>query len=428
MSSRHSRRGLAAKSSEAGRAGVGAAACLRPEERPETPHKVKKFRRTYFAEPGKRVVHPGMIDDALPVPEGKSFGCSTKSSEHISDVFAAAGSAALTPAELLASRRGAAADDGIGRSKRHTDVPIDEHAVFGARSRVSESAKHLLYPSAGPAALSGVEDEDTLARYKRTHGRYDPGEQKKHGYDWSKTGADPVHTRFGSRGVVDELGARGCLAPETDPAIHKTRLVSLQQEAFRAMTGDELGRSKKRSAAAMDPDRVFGASRRAARGGEPEWGAADCIAGGYTAEEQEPDEDLGHAVSAGFRNVAKETRSFGVPTVRLDIKPPAKRSIADDKNFGDDADAASLLCPSRFAGMGIDDADFVLERSPDFIRDVFVSIGYDLSDDAVFDKLWHRAATAYDLNGDGIVSVEEFRRALEEYQEAIEDGVRLDWW
>ncbi len=39
-----------------------------------------------------------------------------------------------------------------------------------------------------------------------------------------------------------------------------------------------------------------------------------------------------------------------------------------------------------------------------------------------------QAATHYDLNENGIVSVEEFRLALNEYTDSVAEGVRPDWF
>lgn len=71
--------------------------------------------------------------------------------------------------------------------------------------------------------------------------------------------------------------------------------------------------------------------------------------------------------------------------------------------------------------------DFVEARSADEIRDIFASCGYTL-DDAEFRAVYKRAATHYDLNRNGIVSVEEFRLALNEYSDAIDDGEVPGWF
>lgn len=58
---------------------------------------------------------------------------------------------------------------------------------------------------------------------------------------------------------------------------------------------------------------------------------------------------------------------------------------------------------------------------------MFVKIGHELSDHE-FANIWERAAHAYDLNADGIVSVEEFRLALNEFLDAQDEGGLPEWW
>lgn len=99
-----------------------------------------------------------------------------------------------------------------------------------------------------------------------------------------------------------------------------------------------------------EPTEAFGASITPA----DEWTAADCIRGNYSVEDQMPDADLGKSVSKGYRNFTTDPhRVFGVPTIRNDIPAKAKASVADHQNYGNDADAASLLHPSRFAPIGV---------------------------------------------------------------------------
>ena len=57
-----------------------------------------------------------------------------------------------------------------------------------------------------------------------------------------------------------------------------------------------------------------------------EFTAEDCIVGGYSIEEQLPDQDLGRSVRPGFRNFTKDpNRVFGLPSIRRDI--PSKHTV-----------------------------------------------------------------------------------------------------
>ena len=39
--------------------------CLKFEQPPTTPHEVKKYRKSFYGEPGTRVIHPGTVDDVI---------------------------------------------------------------------------------------------------------------------------------------------------------------------------------------------------------------------------------------------------------------------------------------------------------------------------------------------------------------------------
>ena len=62
--------------------------------------------------------------------------------------------------------------------------------------------------------------------------------------------------------------------------------------------------------------------------------------------------DLSQSHTPGFRNTTNEVRPFGVPTVRSDIPKYARKSIADNQNYGDDVNAQFLLYPGEFTSIG----------------------------------------------------------------------------
>ena len=67
-----------------------------------------------------------------------------------------------------------------------------------------------------------------------------------------------------------------------------------------------------------------------------EWDAGKCLRGEATEYEVRPDDNLGKSVKHGFRNIVNEgdqNRVFGVPTIRYDIKKPARQSVADSNVF-----------------------------------------------------------------------------------------------
>jgi len=47
----------------------------------------------------------------------------------------------------------------------------------------SENAKEVLYPAKVNTWMN-IDDDPAKELYKKTHGNYDPGEQKKRDYQW----------------------------------------------------------------------------------------------------------------------------------------------------------------------------------------------------------------------------------------------------
>jgi len=101
----------------------------------------------------------------------------------------------------------------------------------------------------------------------------------------------------------------------------------------------------------------------------------------------------------------------------MTLKIQGKKSISDNQNYGDDVNAQYLLYPPQFAAQGVEDEEFVQPRSRREIREIFEKIGHSFSDNE-FDRIWESAACNCDLNADGIVSVQEFRSALNDYLDA----------
>lgn len=138
------------------------------------------------------------------------------------------------------------------------------------------------------------------------------------------------------------------------------------------------------------------------------------MVGDYTLEEQLPDADLGRATHKGFRNEVRDpSLVFGKPTAGYRTQR--------------DPTAYECLCPAPFEVRGVTDEDFLLVRGQAEVRDVFACAGLVIPDD-IFFPCWWRAAHHYDFNGDGQVSVEEFRRAFNEWDDAAAEGEVPEWW
>lgn len=400
------------------------AECLTGDTRPPTPPELRKFRKSAF-KPGERVIHRGQADDLhrqmeqrsrLPASQ-QAFGSAAKESTHVSDVFAHG------PQDEVSAIKSSHAESKfrltnvpIGKP-RPTGVPLPEEVTsgnftFGIKANTSEPAKELLFPQD-----NGEELHPEV--YIKSHGSYKPGAQTKRNYDWSQTGINPHEHTFGKTEVLAGESAADCIA---QPKRNTMRVVSKAQVDYMTAKVRTIGKPTSYGNH-TDPDRTFG-QRSDAKIAPGEWNAADCIRGDYGMDD---DPKLGKSTRKGMRNVTTETRAFGCPTIRDDVVPPKNRSVSDSQNYGTDANAADLLFPSQFSAIGVHDEDFTKQRPPSTIRKIFANIGQKYTDDE-FVRVWWRAATAGDINGDGIVSVTEFSRAADEYADALKAGARPSWW
>lgn len=98
--------------------------------------------------------------------------------------------------------RGHVLPEGLG-----TQVPFPGGAVFDARQHDREGeVKALLFPK----DLNYQESKEMHEQYIRTHGRYDPGEQRTRGYDWDGIGLNPAETVFGKKAATDPRAFPSC--------------------------------------------------------------------------------------------------------------------------------------------------------------------------------------------------------------------------
>jgi hypothetical protein len=282
----------------------------------------------------------------------------------------------------------------------------------GAVAADGLATKACIFPIPPPAEEAKKEAE----LYSKSHGSYPPGVRKNCPIVWESTGIDPNAYAFGkktgrmpsgailsseknkpisvTKGTADSADA--LLNPAHDTSVATSRVVPKSVDDFRVTAGDRIGQV--RGAGAKDFSAhppVYGRPSKSKKDAG-DWTTADCIRGDYTAEEQQPDTDLGRSVRAIKRpgvavtaaSVPDPSRRFGVPSIRLDVPARHNQSVANTTDFGDGASAAMLLSPSPYAEHGVDDADFVVPRGRGELRDIFERIGHSFSD-ADFDAL-HR--------------------------------------
>ena len=391
--------------------------CLHFPERPLTPTSVAKYRKSYFAEPGRRIVHSGGIDDLKNIDYMKKFGENITISDHVSDIQSTnlpSSHAIITKSKkeaIYASVKHEPLGKGFSRGHVLPQVCHDATFAFGKNGEDTVTggynAKDMMYP------LASYDEDAFKELYRKSHGACAPGEQKDRRYNWRNTGINPTQHRFG---VTDNTaGTTGGVAQCLQPPRRNVNIVSKQMEDMKD-TFDTLGKSRHLGNANCDVNYIFGKNKSCKKNAknQEEPSAQACIQGSYTLDEQAPDSDLGKSVNAGWRNVTLESRPFGVPSIRADITPPDRRSVADNQNYGDDVDAQFLLYPDPFAANGIEDEEFAAPRQHDAIRSLFARIGHVLPDH-IFTQLWENAATSTAYTPFGSVSIEEFRTALNVY-------------
>jgi len=291
-------------------------------------------------------------------------------------------------------------------------------APFGIKPKVKEeTVKELLFPRITESPSSGAE------LYKKSHGSYDVGEQKTRSY---AVPFDLKQKVYGRKG--DAIAFNG-VSKNIEDVLHSSEgdeghaIVFKNAEDHRQL-GDLLGKTRNLglNSSSLPENTVFG------RPSVPHhmvdnWGAAETIRGNYADHDGATDRDLGCGVMPGFRNIAVENRSFGVPSIRTDLpsKPLGRRSMADPQNYGDDPAVKDLVNPPDFADMSIDASYFYKPLSRDRILRLFENIGYSLPND-VSSRIFEVACRGRD-----VCSVNDFKAVLNEYIYACENNAGQEW-
>ncbi len=349
---------------------------------------------------GGRAPHPGYRLDPRKdhLVHGDVF---TGEAVHSSDIM----NTSLTPmAELINAKAEAAVyvsvkQRPLGRhAPGHQTLPastLRPGHMFGAKTiSASGGAKDVVFPPPGDSS-----DPDKERIYEKSHRSFAPGVQRRDRVEWDMTGIDPNSYKFGKACVSLESNVVGkVLNPslDTDPAARAaaadvTRIIPKITADYRSASGYTLG--KTRGAELTDKSRhpaVYG--KRAGRTEAGEWGTADCMRGDFTREDQQPDADLGKAVTLGYRNAgfSDAGRRFGLPSIRTDV-PERTLSIATTMDFGNGPTSEALLFPSPYADQGVEESDFLAPRPPASLRALFAAIGYPMSD-AEFAALYDRVS------------------------------------
>ncbi len=358
---------------------------------------MKKYRQS-FHELGKTTTHYGLANDRQ--PPKMVYGRETDKSEAASDLVNPPMTSPLTEyfntknEGIYASRYKEPLGKTINRSHKLPEFVNDESFKFGVKAPVDVSAKELIFPQGD---IYHVDDE-AHKLYVQTHKSYNPGEQMKR----YKEGIpmDPTEHRFGKFENKELDGVKKSLHPSvTDKQSgfnNEPAIVNKIQQEYLQFHRDPLGKSRHHVLTnndlperVLDPNHVFGTQSKP----DP-WGASECIKGNYTAEQQQPDADLGKTVHT-FRTTVPPTepdRTFGCPTIRYDIKAPRNRSISDNNNYGNEPNAHATMYPSKYSRVTEDDFDTLVPRQN--IKDVIMSSGC-LDSEEEFDHIYDYALTEF---------------------------------
>lgn len=402
--------------------------CMSFEERPRTPEDIRKFRRSANLEPGKRFQNPKTATDIQTLQlEQKTFGITSKSSEaNACDLLKQ-----VQPSGIVGKLNFIKAENVYYTTKREPlgkvftrqhQLPqkFIEGAPFGqSPSTKEDTAKVLIFPRLTESQIYAEE------MYKKSHGTYGVGEQKRRNYDWK---TDPSTTTFGVKGkdiAFNGVSKNIANVLQTSKEEIGPFVVAKNVENFKDL-GDVLGKPRNLGIGAdsIPEGTVFG--RPSVSPHELNtWGAAETIAGEYGADRDDGAtvNDLGRSITPGFRNITLATRAFGVPSIRSDLPmlPANKRSMADPMNYGDDLPARALIAPADFSNLSIQPSDFHKPIAQEKILHIFAAIGHDLPPDV--------GAFIYDVagGGQGGCSVHQFRVVMNDYLYADETGCGDDW-
>jgi len=291
---------------------------------------------------------------------------------------------------------------------------LEEFKGFGCPSARNEyTAKESIFPR-------GVQSETDKARglYKKTHGSFAPGEMYTREYEWPKVVKENPHFRFGSADMVDTSnrgdGAKTALTMDASDVPHGVPLTQIGKdtaEQYRIVASHRLGKAHNllQTIERLPPGHTHGC-----KSGTDQIHAGALMRGFYTDDEQLPDRDLAKCTVPGRRNFVTQT-PFGVPTVRSDkVAPhPQKRSVANATNYGDDADAMSLIFPGKFQFQGIHDEDFQTIRSKEELESILSSAGYGLTAEN-YNRVFSAAVNLHGGDTDG-ASLEALMMAYSDF-------------
>lgn len=378
---------------------------------PLTPVKERRFRRSNI--PGEIHVHHSLKDQRLP---GEDFrygmrnirGATTEQTMKAGQRFGIDEYKQSVAERVYESNK----REPLGKPyiRGHELKMLPEG--FGNASGVPVDSKKVVFPVEQPR-----DTEEHRAQYRRSHNHYDPGERVDRQYNWPQETGDR-YFKFGVEAAKGKEGEGMRLALsshlEDDGHYKRTKMVPKVCEDYRDVVQPKCAKKihyvQGKTGPPLPVSHAYGVKSITS-----DCTARSCILGYYSLPEQLPDEDLGRCQKPGRRNLTTEARPFGVPSVRVDIPPPAVRSCADMTNYGDECGAAALLNPQRFDDRGVPDREFLLRRPKEELRSLVDAGGYSLNEASMdFDDLYDQASALFDDDLD-LVSLDAFLYVYSQY-------------
>jgi hypothetical protein len=369
---------------------------------PPTPANERRYRKISHG-PGEIHVHYGLKDQHLP---GEDFrygirgvkGSSTEAAMKAGQRFGVAEYQNSVAERVYESNK----REPLGKPyiRGHNIRMLPEG--FGNKSGEPADAKMVLFPVDQPA-----DSQEVREMYRKSHNQFLPGERIARGYNFpEETKGDNFRYGKPEATMAEGAGAKIALnsAAEDDGHYKKTKFVQKTVEDYRNVQHTKIMKKVNCKQGAKGPPMPT-SHRYGIASMVSAFTARSCILGYYSLPEQLPDQDLGVCTKPGRRNVTTETRSFGIPSVRTDIPapPPGRKSIADPVSYGDECGCAALINPQRFDNKGVPDAEFLVRRPKEELRDIVYMVQYEMGED--FDDLWDQAVELFD-DGMPLVSLD----------------------
>lgn len=384
--------------------------CLAPDlhlqERPPTPPEISCFRQSTRVPLGRSTLPISSRRDT-PISSEIRFGIKHVKDESAADVMQTVPAIKSSlqdfvlekSEELYKSRKNAP----LGHTRKcDIDLSTDKYSHkdfrFGVTTVASESVKTIIYQK----------DDESKFNDQRSMDEHDITQPVKRNYEWDRTGVDPETYRFGIAATtpLSGKGVAMCLtAPEPSSICIASQRVAVAQSASKHPLG-----VAKAVSSAVPENHAFGIKTTA----RDQWGAAECLKGQYSEEQQQPDKDLGisrRKLKPEFNIPAQMVgRVFGAATIRSDLKAPAVRSVGDSTNYGDELGSKGLLFPLEFTSDGVQQDDLLMERPPQQLRELFQIMGYSVEDDE-FNAICEDAIKAF-----GTLSINSYRHTFNKRQ------------